>query len=194
MDRARRDRPTRRQLSAASSDLSRDTVLTHPAQTPIFARFYFPSGGHDRGQASSFFARDARWAVPPREHWLGRGSIEELPASAATTPSRTQTVGTSDTTASDVEPTAFAASGVCPVKQDVARAQAEHDGVDPKGQHLAEAPGLRKDERLGASEGNRVGQQANRFVSLESEQPARKLSQLELVEPGAAGHAHAPME
>ena len=133
----------------------RDAALTHPARTPIFARFDFPSGGRDRGQALPLFARDARWAVPPRERWLGRGSIEELPASAAT-PSRTQTVGTSDTAASDIEPTAFAASGVCPVKQDVAGPQAEYDGVDPKGQHLAEAPGLRKDERLGTSEGDRV--------------------------------------
>src|SRR5215470_11258374 len=172
----------------------RDAALTHPARTPIFARFDFPSGGRDRGQALPLFARDARWAVPPRERWLGRGSIEELPASATTTPSRTQTVGTSDTAASDIEPTAFAASGVCPVKQDVAGPQAEYDGVDPKGQHLAEAPGLRKDERLGASEGYRVGHQADRLVSLEGEQPARNLSQLELVEPGAAGRPDAPME
>src|SRR5262249_60251248 len=122
------------------------------------------------------------------------GTSIQLRPSPAPTPSPSQTAGTIDSSASDAKTTAFAASDVCPVKQNVARAQAEHDGVDPKGQQLAEAPGLRKDERLGASEGNRVGQQANRFVSLESEQPARKLSQLELVEPGAAGHAHAPME
>src|SRR5262249_7869463 len=148
---------------------SSDTVLTHPARTSIFRGSTSQSGGR-LGQSSPFLV-DARWVVPPRKRYLGRGSIEELPASAATIPSGTQAVGTSYPAASDVEPTAFKASGVCPVKQDVAGPQAKYDGVDPKGQHFAETPGLRKDECLGASEGDRVGHQADRLVSLEGEQP-----------------------
>jgi hypothetical protein len=45
---------------------------------------------------------------------LGRGSIEGLPASAATT-SDAAAVGAGGTTASDDEPTAFATSGTYPV-------------------------------------------------------------------------------